>query len=187
MYLFPVAGVHPRIYFPWQVPRQTGRQTLFFFVFLGLPEEEMVGDRETRQPGGMFERTTGSVQVKGSLCEIFCGEVRHGQNSSDVVSSLREENTWGADDTVTVVGKRKKCVPDGGSPVPTETVEHDEQTFLLDDWTHVEEGTVKYSLRRVKCPHNLVTCPVKCVRSFISTDRTPLPELIPVTVPPGNN
>ncbi len=82
----------------------------------------MVGDRETRQPGGMFERTTGSVQVKGSLCEFFCGEVRHGQNSSHVVSSLREENTWGADDTVTVVGKRKKSFPDGGSPVPTETV-----------------------------------------------------------------
>jgi hypothetical protein len=31
------------------------------------------------------------------------------------------------------------------------------------------------------------TCPVKCVGSFISTDRAPLPELIPVTVAPGNN
>jgi hypothetical protein len=28
---------------------------------------------------------------------------------------------------------------------------------------------------------------VKCVGSFISTDRAPLPELIPVTVAPGNN
>jgi hypothetical protein len=96
-------------------------------------------------------------------------QVEQWWNSSDVVSSLREENAWDPDDTVTVVGKRKKCVPDGGSPVPTETVDHDEQTLLLDDWTHVEEETVKYSLRRVKCPHRLVTCPVKCVGSFIST------------------
>jgi hypothetical protein len=31
------------------------------------------------------------------------------------------------------------------------------------------------------------TCPVKCVGSFISTDRSPLPEVIPVTLDPGNN
>ncbi len=66
------------------------------------------------------------------------------RNSSDVAASLREENTWGADDTVAVVGKRKKCVPAGGSGAPTETVEHDDQTLLLDDCTHVEEETVKY-------------------------------------------
>jgi hypothetical protein len=64
MNLFPVAGVHTRIYFPRQAPWQTGRQTIFFFCLLGLSYEEMVGDRETRQPGGEFESTTGSVQVK---------------------------------------------------------------------------------------------------------------------------
>ena len=33
MHLFPVTGVHPRIYFPWQAPWQTGRETIFFFPF----------------------------------------------------------------------------------------------------------------------------------------------------------
>jgi hypothetical protein len=37
------------------------------------------------------------------------------------------------------------------------------------------------------CEVSTQTCPVKCVGSFISTDRAPLPELIPVTVDPGNN
>jgi hypothetical protein len=68
-------------------------------------------------------------------------------NSSDVAASLREENTWGVDGTVVVVGKRKKYVPAGGSAVPTETVEHAEQTFLLDDCTHVEEETVEYGYK----------------------------------------
>jgi hypothetical protein len=35
-------------------------------------------------------------------------QVEQWWNSSDVVPSLREENAWDADDTVTVVGKRKK-------------------------------------------------------------------------------
>ena len=56
-------------------------------------------------------------------------QVEQWWNSSDVAASLREENTWGADGTVSVLGKRKKCVPAGGSAVPTETVEHDEQTL----------------------------------------------------------
>jgi hypothetical protein len=51
---------------------------------------------------------------------------------------------------------RAKCVPAGGSASPTETVDHDDQTLLLDDCTNVEEETVKYSLRRVKCPHRHV-------------------------------
>ena len=50
--LFPVAGVPPR---------QTND---FFFCHLGFPDEEMVGDREARQPGGEFESTAGSVQAK---------------------------------------------------------------------------------------------------------------------------
>ena len=58
-------------------------------------------------------------------------QVEQWWNSSDVASSLREENAWGADGTVAVVGKRKKYVPAGGSAAPTETVGHDEQTFLL--------------------------------------------------------
>jgi hypothetical protein len=58
----------PRIYFPRQAPWQTGRQTIFFFPFWVFPDEEMVGDRETRQPGGEFESTTGSVQVKDHEC-----------------------------------------------------------------------------------------------------------------------
>ena len=41
-------------------------------------------------------------------------QVEEWWNSSDVASSLREENTWGADGTVAVVGKRKKCVAAGG-------------------------------------------------------------------------
>ena len=39
----------------------------FFFCLLGVPargDEEMVGDCESRQPGGEFESTEGSVQVK---------------------------------------------------------------------------------------------------------------------------
>jgi hypothetical protein len=61
-------------------------------------------------------------------------------NSSDVVASLREENAWGADGTFTVVGKRKKCVPAGGSSSSTETVDHDDQTLLLDDYTCVRDA-----------------------------------------------
>jgi hypothetical protein len=37
------------------------------------------------------------------------------------------------------------------------------------------------------CEASTQTCPVKCLGSFNSTDRAPLPELIPVTVDPGNN
>ena len=74
-------------------------------------------------------------------------QVEQWWNSSDVAASLREENAWGADGTVAVVGKRKKCVPTGGSVVPTETVDHDEQTLLLDDCAHVEEETVKYGYK----------------------------------------
>ena len=47
------------------------------------------------------------------------------------------------DGTVPVVGKRKKCIPGGGSATPTQAVDHDEQTLLFDDCTHVEEETVK--------------------------------------------
>jgi hypothetical protein len=39
----------------------------------------------------------------------------------------------------------------------------------------------------VKNPYRHHTCPVKWVGSFISTDRAPFPELIPVTVAPVNN
>jgi hypothetical protein len=111
-------------------------------------------------------------------------QVKQWWNSSDVAASLREENAWGADGTVAVVGKRKKCVPVGGSAAPTETVEHDEQTLLLDDCTHVEEETVKYGYNwpwyfSSSREASTQTCPVKCVGSFISTDRAPLPELIP--------
>ena len=35
-------------------------------------------------------------------------QVEQWWNSSDVAASLREENVWGADGTVAVVGKRKK-------------------------------------------------------------------------------
>ena len=35
-------------------------------------------------------------------------QVEEWWNSSDVAASLREENVWGADGTVAVVGKRKK-------------------------------------------------------------------------------
>ena len=106
-------------------------------------------------------------------------------NKSNTTASLREENAWGADGTVAVVGKRKKCVAAGGSAAPTETVEHDDQTLLLDDCAHAEAETVKYGYKDPSI--DLQTCPVKCVGSFISTDRAPLPELIPVTVDPGNN
>ena len=37
----------------------------------------------------------------------------------------------------------------------------------------------------LSCEESVVKCPLKCVGSFISTDRTPLPELIPVTDTPG--
>ena len=53
-------------------------------------------------------------------------QVEQWWNSSDVPPSLREENVWGSDVTVVVVGKRKKCDPPGGFAVPTQTVEHDE-------------------------------------------------------------
>ncbi len=66
-------------------------------------------------------------------------------NSSDVAVFLREENAWVTDGTVDVVGKRNKYVPTGGSTAPT--VEHDEQTLLLDDYAHVEEETVKYGYK----------------------------------------
>ena len=72
-------------------------------------------------------------------------QVERWWNSSDVAASLREENAWGADGTVAVVGKRKKCVPAGGSAAPT--VQHDEQTLLLDDCPHVQEETVKYGYK----------------------------------------
>ncbi len=62
-------------------------------------------------------------------------QVEQWWNFSDVPSSLRGENAWGADGTVPVVGKRKKCVPPGGSTSPIETVDHDDQTWLLDDCT----------------------------------------------------
>jgi hypothetical protein len=45
------------------------------------------------------------------------------------------------------VGKRKNTFLMGGSTGPTETVEHDEQTLLQDDYTHVEEETVKYGYK----------------------------------------
>ena len=65
------------------------------------------------------------------MCKSFCGEVRHGHgtigrsctvnqemtvqveqwwNSSDVATPLRQENVWDTDDTVGVVGKRKKYI-----------------------------------------------------------------------------
>jgi hypothetical protein len=65
-------------------------------------------------------------------------QVEQWWNSSDVAASLREENAWGAYGTVAVVGKRKKCVPAGGSETLTETVGHDEQTLLLDDSVHTD-------------------------------------------------
>ncbi len=74
-------------------------------------------------------------------------QVEEWWNSSDVAASLREENAWGADGIVAVVGKRKICVAAGGSAAPTETVEHDEQTLLLDDCAHAEAETVKYGYK----------------------------------------
>ena len=74
-------------------------------------------------------------------------QVERWWNSSEVASCLRVENAWDEDDTVDVVGKRKKYIPAGGSATPTQTVEHDEQTLLLDDCTHVEEETVKYGYK----------------------------------------
>jgi hypothetical protein len=118
-------------------------------------------------------------------------QVEQGWNTSDVVASLREENTWVVDDTVPVVGKRKKCVAPGGSTAPTETVEHDEQTLLLDDCTHVEEETVKYGykdpsldlLRRSyfhiwgkNGQHIGWSCFAQHKENFITTDINPLPE-----------
>ena len=69
--------------------------------------------------------TTPSGEGPGVRKEMTV-QVEQWWNSSDVAASLREENAWGADGTVSVVGKRKKCVPDGGSASPTETVGHDE-------------------------------------------------------------
>ncbi len=46
-------------------------------------------------------------------------QVEQWWNSSDVVVSLRKENVWVSDDTVVVVGNRKKYVPVGGSVAPT--------------------------------------------------------------------
>jgi hypothetical protein len=48
VHLFPVAGVPPGFISLAGVP--PGRQTIFCFP-LGFPDEEMVGDREGRQPG----------------------------------------------------------------------------------------------------------------------------------------
>ena len=50
---------------------------------------------------------------------------------------------------VDVVGKRKKIIHAGagGSAAPTQTLEHDEKTLIRDDWTHVEEETVKYGYK----------------------------------------
>ena len=63
LYLFLVSGVPPRIYFQWQgFPPADKRFS--FFRLLGFPDEEMVGDREARQPGGELEITAGSVQTK---------------------------------------------------------------------------------------------------------------------------
>ncbi len=46
-----------------------------------------------------------------------------------------------------MVGKRKKCVAAGGSAAPTETVENDDQTLLLDDCVNAEVETVKYDYK----------------------------------------
>ncbi len=47
MHLFPVGGVHPRIYFPWEVGSPP-TDTIFFFQEVERSnDEEMVGDRET--------------------------------------------------------------------------------------------------------------------------------------------
>ena len=74
-------------------------------------------------------------------------QVEQWWNFSDVAASLRQKNTWGADATVAVVGKRKKCIPAGGSEGPTQAAEHDEQTLILDVCTNVEEETVKYGYK----------------------------------------
>ncbi len=66
MHLFPVGGVHPRIYFPWEVGSPPTDTNFFFSRSLkGQSDEEMVADREIRRPGGEFESTTGSVQDMG--------------------------------------------------------------------------------------------------------------------------
>ena len=82
-------------------------------------------------------------------------QVEEWWNSSDVTASLREENTWGADVTVAVVGKRKKCVATGGSAAPTETVHHDDQTLLVDDCARAAStlvGAVLLSTKRNASP-----------------------------------
>ncbi len=45
-------------------PLADWQKTFFFLAVWGFPDEEIVGDHETRHPGGEFERTTGSVQRK---------------------------------------------------------------------------------------------------------------------------
>jgi hypothetical protein len=94
-----------------------------------------------------YDMVTGPSGEGQTVRKEMSVQVEQWWNSSDVAASLREENAWGADGTVTVVGKRKKCVPPGGAAAPTETVEHDEQTLLLDDCTHVQEETVKYGYK----------------------------------------
>ena len=42
-------------------------------------------------------------------------QVEQWWNSSDVVVSLRQENVWVSDGTVSVVGQHKTCIPPGGS------------------------------------------------------------------------
>jgi hypothetical protein len=71
-------------------------------------------------------------------------QVEQWWDSSDVAASLREENTWVTDGTVAVLGKRKKCVAAGGSAAPTETVDHDDQTLLVDDCAPGESETLVF-------------------------------------------
>ena len=162
MHLFPVAGVHPRIYFPWQVGRPPA-DTIFFlneversimmkkWLQTAKPDDrgeslralqEVSKERITSVAnqyftnlwgvGGSQGRGAPSIEyrdrqkAKEQCVKIFVekydtvtapsGEgqavrkqmtvqVEEWWNSSDVAASLREENAWGADGTVAVVGK----------------------------------------------------------------------------------
>jgi hypothetical protein len=68
-----------------------------------------------------------------SVKQEMVSQVEQWWNSIDVAASLRVENVWDVDGTVPVVGKRKKYIPNGGSETPTQGVDHDDQTLILDD------------------------------------------------------
>ena len=211
MNLFPVTGVPPWIYFPWEGFPPADKR--FFFFLLGFPDEEMVVDHEGRQPGESLRSlqevynqriTNVADQYFTNLCRVGGSQGRgapsieyrdrqkakaacvktfvekydtvtvpsgEGQdvrkemtvqveqwfNSSDVTTSLREENTWGVDGTVVVLGKRKKL-------------------FLMEGLQHQHKQWSTTS--RHSYWTTTPTWKKRLSSMGISTDRAPLPELI---------